>query len=1059
MAEFYQIARKLDNLIGGEVNDKSIETVLDIISIDTVHEDYLFRTIRDLRWFKPLKDNGYFDPKPSLQPKRTDAGGYQIPPWNVLQFLEYVSEQTSKPNNEKLAIDLQDIIKKVTNYRIDNQRLLDNFHIWQSFVNIICNLPNRTISLDVIELVETWLDTKIGLVGLDLNLTKKLIPKFLNSKDSGDQKKAEKLIIASTMIQSPSISDSDEKHSIRKNDPDTVIESYWLRKFFKKYNDRIAKTCSPEVIHSIAKKLITVLKLKRGKVWKIVEYGDKKYLIDVSLTEVNDIIFKVGIIDDKLTNNKGEGLFGKRPTSEVLLSFVVEDVSDIFHFTQVTHKKLAESSDLAELAEGWDGNFLNNLFDSLFVDYSYIWFPILYKNPSVGKSSADVTLVTILKDLILAKAKYDPNAAYEVIVFLAKMYRYPLFNRIFLYLIGNKWDDFGDFFYKMLEADGTKIFNDPHYEQELYKILEINNKKIGKKQKKLIKRIVEQGPTYIHDHLKENRNVAAWKQKWFFPLKSDPEFGKLYKACTEIIKLPQDRLLRKTTDSVRSGPGPSPLTLEKILQLPVKALVVFLEDFQTKDIWRGPTVGGLSRVLKEAVKTDIQRFSQSLEQFHEVGFIYIYEILSGFHESCKENKYFEWCKTFNFIYTYINRESFWNDEYIVEKDNWLGNADHLWIIGIIAELIEEGTRDNSHVFERQHIKKAKEILFLILNKLLPDIDVTSEYVSHALNSAAGKTITAFIYLVLRISRLDSKTDTNNSARWENEYRIKYDELLEALFIEAYTLLGRYLPNFFYLDQEWVSEKISEFESLQNTPQWEAFMDGYFSIGKLYDDLYDMMSKHYSYAILYQFKDMHTREYLVQHISLAYLRKKEAIDNTDGNLCMLLNKWNTDDIKIMVDFFWGQREMILKNEEMRNKVLSFWQWLFNTKYGKNEYFDNMENSVLARLAKFSVFLRTIDDQTFEWLLISVRHIDGFESSYIIRSLAKLNEKQSIKYVGQLLLKMVESRRIDHEKDRVLSIVKKLYKNGEKEVANGICNAFGMRGDGFLREIYDEFNPIE
>ena len=459
------------------------------------------------------------------------------------------------------------------------------------------------------------------------------------------------------------------------------------------------------------------------------------------------------------------------------------------------------------------------------------------------------------------------------------------------------------------------------------------------------------------------------------------------------------------------------------------------------------------------MKTDIQGFSQNLEHFHEVGFIYIYEILSGFHDACREKKDFDWRKTFNFIYTYINRESFWNDEFIVEKGEWLGGANHLWIIGIIAELIEEGTRDNSHVYGRQRTKKAKEILFLILNKLSPDNDDISEYVSHALNSAAGKAITALIYLVLKIIRIDSKTDMNNSARWGNEYRIKYDELLKAPFIEAYTLLGRYLPNFFYLDKEWVSGKISDFEILQNTPQWEAFMDGYFSIGQLYDDVYDMMNKHYSYAILHQFKDQHNREYLVQHISLAYLRKKEAIDNTDGNLCKLLNKWDTDDIKIMVDFFWGQRKIVLKNEEMRNNVLSFWQWLFDTRYGNNEHFDNKENAVLARLAKFGVFLRTIDDQAFEWLLISVPHVEGFESSYIIRYLAKFDEKQSIKYAGQLLLKMVESRRIDHENDRVLSIVKKLYKNAEKEVANGICNAFGMRGDDFLREIYDEFNPIE
>jgi len=644
------------------------------------------------------------------------------------------------------------------------------------------------------------------------------------------------------------------------------------------------------------------------------------------------------------------------------------------------------------------------------------------------------------------------------------MDRYPIFYRIVLYIIGNKWDDFSELFYKILEAEGAKFFDNPHYEQELYKILEINNKKLGENHKKIIKRIVEQGPTYIDDHVKENKAVAAWKQKWYFPLKSDPEFGKLYKACTEIVRLPQEKLLRKTTMSVRSGLGPSPLTLEKILELPVEDLVVFLKKFQTKDSWKGPTVGGLSHVLKEAIKTDIQRFSQNLEQFHEVGFIYIYEILSGFHEACKEKRDLDWSRIFNFTYDYIDRESFWNDEFIVEKGEWLGSANHLWIVGKIAELIEEGTNDDSHTFGRQYNEKAKEILFLILNKLSPDKvspdsgDI-SEFVSHALNSAAGKTITALIYLVLKIIRPDSNTNTNNSVRWEEEYRNKYDYLLAAPFIEAYTLLGRYLPNFFYLDKNWISGKISDFEMLKNKPQWEAFMDGYFSIGKLYDDVYDIMNKHYSHAILYKFKDQHNKEYLSQHISLAYLIGKESIDNKFGNLYKLLKKGDVGDIEIMVDFFWDQREMILNDKVMREKVLSFWKWLFDARYGKNNDFDSKEISVLAKLAKFGVFLRNIDNQAFEWLIMSMPHVEGFESSYILMYLAKLDEKQSIRYGGQLLLKMVESRKIDYEKDIVLSIVKKLYKNSEKEVANGICNAFGVRGDDSLREIYDEFNPIE
>jgi len=1058
MAEFYQVARNLDRLTAGDVNETSIKSLLDTISKDTAYEDYFFRTIHDLRWFIPLKNAGYFDPKTTLQPKRTEGGGYEIPPWNVLKYLEYVSEQTSKPKQEWFAYDLQDIIRNVTCFHVDNQRLLDNFHIWWSFVNILCNLPNRTVAFDIVDLVETWLDTRFGLAGLDTDFTKRLIPKFLNSKNREDQKKAERLIIALTKIKFPSRSKIDEETWIRRNDPDTVIESYWLRKFFKKFNDRIAKTCSSEVVYSIMEKMITVLRWERGNVWKTAEYRNKKYIIDTSLTDTGDISFTIGLIDGELTIDKEPKTFERKPTSNIILTFIAEAVPDGSYFTQLVNEKFSVERDLAGMVEDVGQVFFENLYESLFVDYSYIWFPSLYKNPSVGESRADVTLVAILKDLILAKAKHDPTETRRVMDnLLAKKPRYPILGRLVFYLVGNRWNDFNDFFHKMLEKEGRKYFNDPHYEPELYKTLEINNKKIADRQKELIKEIVEQGPIYSGDGFRETLKIAAWKQKWYFPLRSDPEFGRLYKACTKIVKVPQDRLLYKTTSTVRSGPGPSPLTKEEILELSATDLVAFLKDFRTKDSWEGPTVGGLSQILKEAVKTDPQKFNNNLFHFEDCGFIYIYEILSSFHDAWRDKKKFDWGNTLDFIHTYIDRESFWNDEFVVEQDDWLGGADHLWVVGMVAELIQEGTRKDSWAFPDQYNEKVKEILFLILNRLSPEEDEFSDYVSHALNSPAGKVITAVIYLVLRITRLKYEKKRAEEPMWGNEYRSKYDELLGASFIDAYTLFGRYLPNFFYLDRKWASEKIVDFIPMQTKIQWEAFIDGYFSIGKLYDDLYDLMNEHYSYAISHEFTDHHNREYLVQHISLAYLRKRETLDNEDSILRKLITIWDTEDIREMVDFFWGQREVVLKDQDMRDRVLAFWERLFNTKYKEKDHFNNKENSLLSSLAKLAVFLTTIDSQTFEWLLVSVPHVEGFEASYIIKYLDKYDERQSVKYAGRLLLKMVESRRIDHEKDRVLSIVQKLYKNDETKVANGICNAFGMRGDDFLREIYDEFNP--
>ena len=82
----------------------------------------------------------------------------------------------------------------------------------------------------------------------------------------------------------------------------------------------------------------------------------------------------------------------------------------------------------------------------------------------------------------------------------------------------------------------------------------------------------------------------------------------------------------------RWGPGPPPLTKEEILRMTNTDLAEFLSKFKTKDSWEGPTVGGLSDVLKEAVKADPNKFADNLEPFENVGFIYVYKILDGLKE-------------------------------------------------------------------------------------------------------------------------------------------------------------------------------------------------------------------------------------------------------------------------------------------------------------------------------------------------------------------------------------------------------------------------------------------
>lgn len=105
-----------------------------------------------------------------------------------------------------------------------------------------------------------------------------------------------------------------------------------------------------------------------------------------------------------------------------------------------------------------------------------------------------------------------------------------------------------------------------------------------------------------------------------------------------------------------------------------------------------------------------------LSHFEEVGFIYVYKIIDGLRDAWKGKKDFNWVKVFRFATLYINKEQFWKDDFVVEKDEWLGGATHEWVTGIIAELIEEGARDDSWAFSEDHFDKAKEIIFCLLKK-------------------------------------------------------------------------------------------------------------------------------------------------------------------------------------------------------------------------------------------------------------------------------------------------------------------------------------------------------
>lgn len=631
-----------------------------------------------------------------------------------------------------------------------------------------------------------------------------------------------------------------------------------------------------------------------------------------------------------------------------------------------------------------------------------------------------------------------------------------------LFVSGREWDKYKEYFFKVINLEEIRCFEEADYAKELRILLKDNLGKFNADEKEILKRIIEEGPQHLPS---ENRDEykSYWKQKWLFLLKSDPLFDPLYEEQRKLTSIEKEQFNYGYEFKTSEGFGGSPLSAEEIMSMTNADLAIKLKDFRSEKKWEGMTVAAFAGTLKEAVKSNPLKFTDDLNSFKDVGFIYIYKILDGLNETWKDKKAIDWGKVFAFLSQFIKEEQFWKDEYVVEQGTWLGGADHEWIAGITAELIQEGTKDDSWAFSEEYFDRAQEIIFTLIEESEEKEDV-SDYVSRALNTPCGKLITALVYLALRIARINDKKGIKNETRWSDEYKEKFDELLDMKVIDAYTSMGRFLPNLSYLDRGWLADKVSGLVSDNGSKQWTAFFEGYLSIGKIYDDLYELMKPHYQYGLSFAFKEKRNREYLIQHICIGYLRGHETLDDPDSLFRKIVDAWMREQIREVISFFWSQRDYLSANtdetEKMKARIIYLWRLIYEKYTGKGDDSLTREDKLILSVAgELASLLPKIDAESYEWLLLSASYVqENFNSNFFIEYLNELKDKgersDTAKFIGNIYLRMLDKFTPDYDEAHIRSIVEFLYDAGETASASKICNIYGSRGNEFLRDIYEK-----
>ena len=232
---YLNLLNRVDKIVDTEVpNADMIKVLPDLLKPEVLYEHF-FRKLKSPAWLKPLKENGWFDPRsqPVHQEMSEQPEYYRSPIWHALKYVEKVANHTQELPCEKTFNILADIVNTIVDYTNDTKASITSDHTNWRIITIICALPIEQIESRHIIFVGTSLRSKPGSTLMDSAIGDTVLPKLLNGS-------AKELTLA--LLED--ILDAEVVHG----DIKAVMEEYWLWNALHKHEQAIAELCSVEAI-------------------------------------------------------------------------------------------------------------------------------------------------------------------------------------------------------------------------------------------------------------------------------------------------------------------------------------------------------------------------------------------------------------------------------------------------------------------------------------------------------------------------------------------------------------------------------------------------------------------------------------------------------------------------------------------------------------------------------------------------------------------------------------------------------------------------------------------
>jgi hypothetical protein len=647
-----------------------------------------------------------------------------------------------------------------------------------------------------------------------------------------------------------------------------------------------------------------------------------------------------------------------------------------------------------------------------------------------------------LRDVLLSWCALDPPAAKPFVEQLLTD-ELEILRRVGIYVLGVEWEALRDLYSRFL---APSLFSWGHL-HELHDLLRAHFGEFTDSERggtlEAIRSIPQ--PTRGDAPLRllkriQLRWLSAITNKGYAP--ADEWFARLLaeEPTAEVSTHPEFHSYIERT----VGPGASPYSIAELLAFVEEHTAVEkLNAFEERDLWRGPTLDGLTTALEEAVASVPKPFLQILPDFLRAKRCFQHSLISGIKkawEATDRTKETDWDEGWKNIVAFFERLIL-DNEFWQEESGEDSRRD--WVVSAVADCLHAGTQKDERAYSAELLPRTQKLVATLLEKTKGAGALSDDAMSQAINTPKGRAVEALFSHSLRACRVSDKATGSHEEVWNSARVIFEGELAKCrnANYEFSTLCGAYIAQLDYMSPEWVRTQMLEIFPTEFRLNSLAAMAGlgYATFSRrVYSLLLD--SGVVDRALSYPSEGFHGRGRLLERVGAAYLWGDEALESP--RFSCIFQSASVEDLETLTRVFWSVQGEISKQQKQR--ILDYWSRCIAWSRAQSK----SSTKLLSALSMLSRFVTTADGQERE-LLEAVAPYGHYE---FVDDLLRIVDK-SPDGVSLVVGAMVKTRVPDYDyKDQLKKLLRALASKGKRvEVLSYAERLQHLTG---IQELYDE-----